>query len=137
MVVQKYVENPFVINDIKFDLRIYVCVTCFDPLRIYIYDEGLARFASEPYDTKSHGFNKYMHLTNYAINKTHENFSNSTEHSHKWSFKSLNAHFESIGLDTQLVWNKIYDLVIKTIISIEEKVVEQVRKLGLGKGNCF
>ena len=46
-IVSRYVTNPLLINGHKFDLRIYVLVTCFEPLRIYVYKEGLARFASE------------------------------------------------------------------------------------------
>lgn len=52
-------------------MRIYVAITSINPLRIYIYDEGLVRFATCKYeqphsDTKK---NRYMHLTNYSINK--------------------------------------------------------------------
>ena len=68
-VICKYISNPLLINNHKFDLRIYVLVTCIDPLRIYIYNEGLVRFASEPYDQNGTKKNLYSHLTNYSINK--------------------------------------------------------------------
>lgn len=74
-VVCQYIMNPLLINGHKFDLRIYVCVTSFEPLRIYVYKEGLARFATEQYSNNlTKGNNKYAHLTNYSINKKNENF---------------------------------------------------------------
>jgi hypothetical protein len=46
IVVSHYINNPLLINNLKFDMRIYVGITCFHPLRIYMYEEGLARFAT-------------------------------------------------------------------------------------------
>jgi len=47
MIVSRYIHNPFLINGFKFDLRIYVVATSFDPMRFYIYDQGLVRFATQ------------------------------------------------------------------------------------------
>ena len=69
--VQQYIQNPLLIDGYKWDLRIYVAVTSINPLRIYVYEEGLVRFASEKYDT-SDLKNIFSHLTNYSINKKHK-----------------------------------------------------------------
>ena len=57
-------------------MRVYVLLYGVDPLRVFIYQEGLARFATEEYvgPTNNNLDNLYMHLTNYAINKNSENF---------------------------------------------------------------
>lgn len=73
-VVSRYLTNPLLINGHKFDLRIYVLVTSYEPLKIYVFKEGLARFASEVYTSKIDKDNKFMHLTNYSINKKNDNF---------------------------------------------------------------
>ena len=76
LVAQRYLFKPFLIDGLKFDLRIYVLLAGCDPLRIYVHEEGLARFATEPYvSPKGDNLdNLCMHLTNYAINKENPNF---------------------------------------------------------------
>lgn len=75
-VVSRYLDNPLLIFGHKFDLRLYIVVTSYEPLRIYIYREGLVRFASEKYsnDDLNSEEAKYSHLTNYSINKNNANF---------------------------------------------------------------
>jgi tubulin polyglutamylase TTLL5 len=49
LIVQKYIKNPLTINNHKFDCRIYVLVTSFNPLEAFIFKEGFARLTTEEY----------------------------------------------------------------------------------------
>lgn len=140
-IVSKYIESPLLVNNLKSDLRIYVLITSFEPLKIYIYQEGLARFACEDYNS-SNSTNKYVYLTNYSINKKNEKFVQNSDWQednvgHKWSFSAFMKELEKTGYDTDLISKRIYDLIIKTIISIEGLVVDSIRKLALKHNNCF
>ena len=69
-------HKPFLIENLKFDLRIYIYLCGVDPLRIFFYKEGLCRMATAEYKPPNQNNldNLFMHLTNYAINKSSSNF---------------------------------------------------------------
>jgi tubulin polyglutamylase TTLL6/13 len=52
-IIQEYIENPYLIDGLKWDLRLYVLLCGSDPLRILLYKEGMARFATVPYKKPS------------------------------------------------------------------------------------
>jgi len=141
-VISRYISNPLLINGHKFDLRIYVLVTCYDPLRVYVFKEGLARFASETYSSKINKDNKFMHLTNYSINKKNDNFvqnenQEQDDFGFKWSLSAFCKHLEQVGIDMDLLWSRIYDVILKTIISGEHYVVAAMKKNSNHRNNCF
>lgn len=68
--MSKYVSKPHLIRGYKYDLRLYICVTSFEPLKVYMFTEGLVRLATVPYSTsKSSLKQRFMHLTNFSVNK--------------------------------------------------------------------
>lgn len=64
-VIQKYIENPMIINKRKFDIRQWVLVTSWNPLTVWIYSENYIRFAMMDYDPKNK--TKFSHLTNNCL----------------------------------------------------------------------
>lgn len=141
MVCQRYVGNPMLIYGRKFDLRLYCVVTSFDPLRIFLFDEGLVRFAAQKYPGMDKELdNIYVHLTNYSVNKTAElNRASRGKEYHsddpvdiKWCLSDLREYLMKNHLDGKYAWNKIMrgceDVVIKAFLSIEHDVVQRIRK---------
>jgi hypothetical protein len=47
-IIQKYIENPMLINSRKFDIRVWVLLT--HRLEVYYFSEGYLRTSAEPYD---------------------------------------------------------------------------------------
>ncbi|XP_039612398.1 tubulin polyglutamylase TTLL4 isoform X2 [Polypterus senegalus] len=127
LLVQKYLHKPYLISGSKFDLRIYVYVTSYDPLRIYMFTDGLVRFASCKYSSSMKSLsNKFMHLTNYSVNKKNSEYKSNSDESacqgHKWALKALWNYLSQKGVNTDAIWEKIKDMVIKTIIASDPYV---------------
>jgi tubulin polyglutamylase TTLL4 len=106
-------------------------VTSFDPLRIYVYNDGLVRFATEKYNLNPDDLKKrFIHLTNFSVNKKSENFKmnkgkggEEEESSSKWSFKALKKAYEDRGISYDYVFAQIKDVIVKTLISVEPYIV--------------
>jgi len=140
--VQNYIRNPFLINNLKFDLRIYVLVKSVDPLRVYVYEEGLTRFATEEYTNDPDVIsNNFIHLTNFSINKESGNFVNNSNpeepEGSKWTLSSLWKYFRSRGIDTDSIWTKIIDIVIKSILSAHEQLTNVFREQVTSCYSCY
>ena len=143
--ISRYISKPHLINNKKYDLRIYVLISSLYPLKIYMYKEGLVRFATEEY-TKGDYNNVFVHLTNYSINKhntqrykinmnnsnninlnntinINNNLSNNNNENYqnysKWSLEEYKEYFEknNQGECYNKIMNKVKDIIIKTIIS--------------------
>jgi len=140
MIVCEYISNPLLINNLKFDLRIYVAVTGVNPLRIYIYEEGLTRLATEAFNLEGKNFDRFAHLTNFSVNKKSDKFYIDAEKDgvgNKWSLKALKQYFESVNINYESIRTDIEDIVVKTILSIEHKLFTAAETYLPYRNNCF
>lgn len=166
-IVSAYIDKPLLINKKKFDMRMYVLVTSFYPLRVYLYNEGLARFATEEYSNDAdHLRNKYVHLTNFSINKRNvknyvrndqkrprnagQNDENPEEEdSSKWSLQQLRKYLakrivpkvSKNNPKSRMVFTDLFehckDVIIKTLITVENPIVTEMNRVGNRQRCCF
>ncbi|RLU18834.1 hypothetical protein DMN91_009191 [Ooceraea biroi] len=142
VVVQQYLSQPMLIRDAKFDLRLYVLVTSFNPLKIYMYPDGLVRFASVKYnDDINYLSDRFMHLTNYSINKTSATYTNSdcadSRTGHKWTLRSLWSYLEQENVNVAKMRASIKDIIIKTMIAGESPITTLTRTNTTSRYTCY
>lgn len=133
-VIQEYIGRyfqilfrPFIVNNLKFDLRVYTIVLGYDPLRVYIYNNGLVRFATEEYEevNSENKGNTFKHLTNFSINKEHPNFvpsidiGNENRSSHKRTIKDFFKEMAERNIEFSETWTQIKEIITKTIIAAQ------------------
>ncbi|TRY91785.1 hypothetical protein DNTS_023743 [Danionella cerebrum] len=143
VLVSRYINNPLLIDDFKFDLRLYVLVTSYDPLVIYLYEEGLARFATVKYSHATANIsNQFMHLTNYSVNKKSSDYVSCDDpevedYGNKWSMSAMLRYLKQEGKDTTLLMGQIEDLIIKAILSAEIHIATACKMYVPHRYNCF
>lgn len=129
-VVQRYIADPCLVFGHKFDLRLYVLVSSFWPLRTYLYSDGLVRFCSQPYSTKPCDLdNAFRQLTNYSVNKiggagcqngaARTAFDRHVGPGNKWTLRKLKAHIErERGAEVWArAWARTQDLIALVFVS--------------------
>lgn len=120
VLVQEYLPKPFLIDGYKFDLRLYVLVTSYEPLRVFLYRDGLVRLATQKYKAPSPAnLDKLlMHLTNYSLNKDSEDFDDneSTDQGTKRTIDWFMKYLADEGHDTEALWAAMADVILKTLI---------------------
>lgn len=121
-VISRYIDQPLLLGSKKFDLRIYVLVTSYKPLKVWLSSKGFARFCNEKYSSEMNDLGNMMaHLTNVAIQKGAEDYNQ--EHGSKWSIDNLRLYLEHTR--GKAAADKCFD-EIKNIIYISLKSVQSV-----------
>lgn len=117
-IVQKYIENPLLVNRRKFDIRCYALVTCINgTLQAYFYREGYLRTTSKEFSLKS-VHDKFIHLTNDAVQKNSEEYGK-FESGNKLSYSDFQK-FLAVSYPEKNFYTDIYNEIEK---SVKESIV--------------
>lgn len=129
-VISRYVDNPLLIGGKKFDLRIYVLVTSYRPLKAYQYVHGFARFCNAKYTTELNDLdNPFIHLTNVAIQKHNDDYN--SKHGGKWHVRHLRLYVEQIfGLEA---CNRLFAAMDSLIVHS----LKAVQNVMINDRHCF
>jgi tubulin polyglutamylase TTLL9 len=123
-VVQRYIENPYTIGGKKFDCRLYVLVTSFSPLVVWLYRAGFARFSGTRYEaSKGTVDNLEMHLTNVSIQKGTASYARGQDV--KWGISELKLFMASKhGMPkVEKCWAKIQALVLRSLLAVQKSMI--------------
>ena len=140
--ISKYVTNPHLINGKKYDLRIYVLVTGLKPLKIYINKEGLARISAQKFSLNEENYdNIFVHLTNTGVNKKSKEYvyaqDFNSENANKLSLHTYQKYISKEKANYDLIWKKIKDIAIKTVIAGHKNLVEKLDEFYLNDQSFF
>ncbi|XP_038578977.1 probable tubulin polyglutamylase TTLL9 isoform X2 [Micropterus salmoides] len=127
-VAQRYIENPYLINGRKFDLRVYVLVTSYVPLKAWLYRDGFARFSSTRFSLSSID-DRYMHLTNVAVQKTAPDYD--PEKGCKWQIQQLRRYL------TAKHGREMVEILFKEMDNIFVRSLQSVQKVIINDKHCF
>lgn len=122
-VVQRYLSDPLLIGGKKFDLRLYALVTGFQPLVVYLYRSGFARFSHSRYSTADLS-NQEVHLTNVAVQKHSEHYDE--KRGGKWDLQNLKVYLTAReGAErTANLYCAMEDVVLYALLAVQKVMIQ-------------
>ena len=134
--ISRYIMNPLLINNKKFDMRAYVLVTGMNPLKIYFYRDGYLKLTVKNF-TLSHEYidDGCVHITTSDTNL--ECFDGKEykydidiydEKSHFYSYVYFERYCAKNGINYTDIMNQMKDIFVKTFISLNSDFLELMEK---------
>ena len=132
MLVQAYLGAPHLFDGRKYVLRCYLAITSVEPLRVYLYNEGFVKLASEPYRDDDFD-NLYAHLTNPDVNALNDAADASVVFH---SFADYRLWLKNQGADPAPIFNGLRDIGVIAAIAAREHMREQLSRTGAWAPGC-
>ena len=104
--VQQYISDSFKIKERAFALKYYVLITCISPLTIYVHNDGFCKFRKSSRKTEAEGGAPAF----ITIQEAYQ-------------------YMREADINLMNLWQKIKDVIIKTLLSIQKELVQSYKIL--------
>ena len=127
IIVQKYLDNPLLYKNRKFDIRCFVLLD--SNFNLYFCKEGHLKGSSELYNLNNS--NKFIHITNYSLQKNSNKFE-LYEIGNEMSYKDFKNYLinENISLDKfDYMINQMKLLIKISFKSVSKKLLKNKKNI--------
>jgi hypothetical protein len=142
---QEYIAAPLVVGGRKTSMRVFVAITGVDPLRVFVYDQVLIRFAGAEYtqDPATYG-DISVHLTNVD----QQDPSNALREMDLKRYDGFKCDWDSLidylertrgadAVNATAIWDGIRDLVAGSMLACETELTSIVLRDVPSRFNAF
>ena len=140
-IINKYISNPFLMNNKKFTIRVFSLVTGFYPLKIYFYKDGYLIFSQNKYDINIKNLNDIcVHISSekneIICNKKNKKLKNQIQEYEKslfdenctiWNFLNFERFCKKNEINYNNIMNKAKDIIIKTFILLNDEIATKYK----------
>lgn len=133
VIAQRLLQDPYLINGRKINMRFYIVVSCQNKvLEAHVYNDGFMYYTKDKFRKNSTDFGPNV-TTGYIDRRiykthplTHADFRDYLDKERKLTQYEIDAKFINMAKAlSDIVFDRIYGLLKKTIVAIEPKLCNQ------------
>ena len=123
IIIQKYIERPFLYKNRKCDMRIWVLLT--HDLKVYVFKEGHLKTCSANFDINNNK-DAFIHITNYSYQKhcaDFQKFEKGNEVSFHDFQKELDLNYAEKKINVYKdIMDKVKEIIKLTMMSVKKRI---------------
>ncbi len=126
LVLQEYIANPHLLGGYKYTLRVFVLVTSLDPLRAWVFPDGLTKMATQPFTADRASLdNLFIHLTNPDILRgdTSADFA-----AQRITHSEYRKRLRKEAIDDVRLFGDIHAVIAKSLLAVREPVLQMLQQ---------
>jgi hypothetical protein len=131
--ITQFINNPHLLYGTKYHIRLYVLITGYSPMKLYLFNEGQVMRAAQKYDDNLDKLKRKeavltnLHITGNSKSYIHD-IDFDSEKGSEWSVSTLKKYFIKNNIDfDNVIWSQVKDIAIKTQMTIQNEEMKVLK----------